>query len=235
MFWLLPVYYCHSVRLKVLKSLNSSEIMSGDLLEDLMSSEGESVYKMLIECIMCVNTFQHLWLNFIYPARFNSFLCLFDLQCSRLSCVCPLRPATTTTYTTWMRQKACVTSLTSPFSTSDPCDCCQSGKQFPNCANLPSFSPKNPPHTHTYIHTHTHSPHWLWRREEVQKGQYDLMSFKDTSALTQWSQAELSQTALDVQPRDEIQARTKHFTYCFSKRHTQDKWGIIIFLDCYVW
>ena len=57
-------------------------------------------------------------------------LCLIRLQCSRLSSACPLHPATTTTYTTWMRRKACVTSLMSPFSTSDPWDRCQSGKQF---------------------------------------------------------------------------------------------------------
>lgn len=41
-------------------------------------------------------------------------------QSSRLCFASRLRPATTTTYTTWTRRKACATFSTSPSSTSDP-------------------------------------------------------------------------------------------------------------------
>lgn len=40
-----------------------------------------------------------------------------------------------------MRQKACVTSLTSPFSTSDPRPWRQSSKRLPSPADLPCFRP----------------------------------------------------------------------------------------------
>lgn len=110
---------------------------------------------------------------------------LFPPQCSRLSYDCLLHPATTTTYTTWMRQKACATSSTSPFSTSDLGDGRrQSGKLFPSQANLPSFSPRSPP-----------SPHWRWRWEEVQRSPCDPDERSRTPlALTRWARTELSQT-----------------------------------------
>lgn len=146
--------------------------MSGDLLEDLMSSEGEfvngskrqyneRVWKNVNWLYLICVTKRLFWLvaSFYTSRTSHLFLCLFRLQCSRLSSVCPLHPVTTTTYTTWTRQKACVTFLMSPFSTSDPWDCCQGGKKN---ANLPSFSPR------------FCSIHWRW--EEVQQSQYDLMS-----------------------------------------------------------
>lgn len=174
--------------------------MSGDLLEDLMSSEGGFVYtrmekKMTIivkelekmNCVCNKEVLEYisaLWLMASFYASCTShiFLCLFHLQCSRLSSVCPLHPATTTTYTTWMRQKACATSLTSPYSTSDPWDCCQSEKQFPIHANLPSFSPSPPPSTGSE------------GEKRCRKANMIQWAFKDTSALTQGAQAELSQT-----------------------------------------
>lgn len=60
----------------------------------------------------------------------RSHVFLFHPQCSLLSSACRLHPVTTTTYTTWTRQKVCVTCLTSPFSTSDLRDCRQSRKQL---------------------------------------------------------------------------------------------------------
>ena len=112
-----------SCRLKVPQIFSLTEIMSGDLLEDLMSSEGEfgegeaensSGKREGKKCEFISHDL--LSITYIFLISFS----VFHLQCSRLSSVCPLHPAITTTYTTWMRQKAFVTSLTSPFSTSDP-------------------------------------------------------------------------------------------------------------------
>ncbi len=139
--------------------------MSGDLLEDLMSSEGEFVCR--IRYNVCnEKAFEYisaltLRASFYAPCTSHLLLCVLHLQCSRLSSVCRLHPATTTTYTTWTRQKACVTSLTSPFWTSDLWDRCQFSKH----ANLPSFFSKFPPPLPLQ-----------WRWEEVQESYYDLMS-----------------------------------------------------------
>lgn len=143
--------------------------MSGDLLEDLMSSEGEFGEEAAESNTEELWIYLFLMASSIHPVYIpHLFLCVFHLQCSRLSSACPLHPATTTTYTTWMRQKACVTFSMSPFSTSDLQDCCRSGKQLPKYANLPQFSPNFPP-----------------LKVKLRRGAV----LKDTSALTLWAQS----------------------------------------------
>lgn len=94
--------------------------MSGDLLEDLMSSEGQfNRSKVFTEC-------ESVW----FSCAWHLLLSPFPLQCSRPSSVCPLHPATTIIYTTWTRQKASVTFSMSPFSTSDLWGRCRGGKRF---------------------------------------------------------------------------------------------------------
>ena len=158
------------------------------------------------------------WPPFMHPVCLIYF-CLFHLQCSRLSYGCHLHPATTTTYTTWMRQKACVTSLTSPFSTSDTWDWCQIGKQLPFPANLPFFSLSFP-------------THWQWRCEEVLDCQYELMSVQgqlctDTVS-SSWARSDRSSMySLMKKCRQEQRIL---FT-AFPRKPSQNKLQIIIFLD----
>lgn len=157
-----------------------TEIMSGDLLEDLMSSEGMFAHRragifVFFRCsqkdskverlcrkivartcwssfgwkhrlsLDCWHDSTNIWVLFgikwrrkshhavrclILVLYNRSHVFLFHPQCSLLSSACRLHPVTTTTYTTWTRQKVCVTCLTSPFSTSDLRDCRQSRKQL---------------------------------------------------------------------------------------------------------
>lgn len=87
---------------------------------------------------MLVKENAYKWDTVPIPAS-HHFLSVYS-QSSRLSFVCPLHPATTTTYTTWMRRKACATFSTSPSSTSDPLntDFC------PSCFSISVFSKSLP-------------------------------------------------------------------------------------------
>lgn len=145
-----------------------------------MSSEGEHVSK----------TNGNIKKNLI-PHVISS--CLFHLQCSRLSFVCPLHPAITTTYTTWTRQKAYVTFLTSQFSTFDPKHCYQRGKKFPLtcCFYL------------QYLQAFTHSL-------KVGRSAGKQVQCDGRSGTPLHRHAEL-------QPHEEMQARTKHFNSSFFK------------------
>lgn len=152
---------------------------------------------------------------FLYISQISSlFRCLLHLQCSRLSSVCPLHPATMTTYTTWTRQKACVTFLTSPSSTSDPWDFCQ--WVVPKHANLPSFSPRVCP--------------FAVGKKRRSKANMICLAFKDNSALMQWAHTDCYSmySLLKKYSREQ-----NIFLTAFSRKHT-NKWQIIIFLD-YVW
>lgn len=104
-----------------------AEIMSGDLLDDLMSSEGT------FGCDDVRNVYTKSFRLSILYVLLKSSHCFFSFrfprQCSHPSSAFPHRRVTTTTSTTWTKRKACVTSLMSPFSTSDPRDC-QSGTLF---------------------------------------------------------------------------------------------------------
>lgn len=222
--------------------------MSGDLLEDLMSSEGEFVYRETNDnyrkrvwkkianwlCILCLtkrffNTFQLLdsWPRFLHPVCLISFsVCFFlsSVLASPASVPSTQRPRLHIQpgwdrRPLWPLWRAHSQPLTPEIVV-------RAGNSFPNMLIylnfLPSVVVAPPPPSDGEGEKRCRKANMIW------------WAFKDTSALTRSAQAELIQTVAPCTAASRNAGENKTFyLLLFQGVKTNDK--IIIFLDCYVW